>query len=844
METGIECVLLASFLPSLAAQTVDVPLALWTHPSFPTGLDFGAGNGVSWGDYDRDGWVDGFCLLSAQLWRNLNGVSWQLVGDFDQQPTQLLVPSWRYGSSFGDYDNDGLPDLALEPRGSSADTCFHLLHNLGGGPNFADVATAAGTIITSPCSLYSETACWADVDDDGDLDLFLPVYPPPGNLFWTNLGPTGLAGAYRFQETNAASGLANPPGSSQPEGAQFCDYDGDGDVDLYSNGTLYQNKSTTTLIDFDDLTETASGIGLSTQLDEGAMLFDYDLDGDFDLFVAYTGPGVKLWENQGDGTFFAGEAGIITRPLVGNDFCMSAEDWDNDGDIDFTTKQVFRRNMFVETGTRLFNVATHTIPSWYVAYASPAWADWDRDGDLDCALCSVSWVTMLYENTTYGASTPAAGRRYVRVKPLRDSATVPAGLETEFGASVEIVIAGESVRRKKFTASSHGYLNQNEYTLHFGLPADPDPADPLVDLRFDVVVDFPTLSTQGIHRVDKHVNPALGAVDLASLADREIQVFRSGKVRINGHEILPEPAESAALRTSGGGLCLPTATMANPAPTISTATDRFVGLDFDTLPATDVVRIAEVVLDGQLDLPVAGPAGPFNVALWDVTSPTQPVLVDRGTQALATSPRNRRSFFQVNWLLPPGRHYRLVARVDQLRATTIAGPLVEGPITTRGGLDFQDSAPSTGAIVASAAVDPTRLYLAIRFRSALVNQWADLGGALSGSDGAVPRLQGTGSLVASATVTLNLLGALPKASGMLFRSTGVDCQPLLGGTLIPDNPVPLWFAADAAGGFQWAFVLPPGTAPHGSLAFQAWMIDAQNPFGFSATNAVWVTAPR
>ena len=63
-----------------------------------------------------------------------------------------------------------------------------------------------------------------------------------------------------------------------------------------------------------------------------------------------------------------------------------------------------------------------------------------------------------------------------------------------------------------------------------------------------------------------------------------------------------------------------------------------------------------------------------------------------------------------------------------MRATTIAGPLVEGPITTRGGLDFQDSAPSTGANVASAAVDPTRLYLAIRFRSALVNQWADLGG--------------------------------------------------------------------------------------------------------------------
>lgn len=827
----------------------DVPLVQWTNPSFPTGLDFGASNGVSWGDYDRDGWIDVFCLQSARLWRNLNGVSWQLVGDFDQAPTQILIPTlYRYGASFGDYDNDGLPDLATEPRNLGLDTCFHLLHNLGGGPNFADVATPAGTIITSPCSLYSETACWADVDNDADLDLFLPVYPPTlsvGNLFWTNLGPTGAAGAYRFQETSAASGLDNPVGAARPEGAQFCDVDGDGDVDLYSNGTLYQNRSTATLIDFDNMTEAASGIGMSGFLDEGAMLFDYDLDGDFDLFAVYSFQGVKLWENFGDGMFFAGEPSIIFSPLIGLDLGMSAEDWDNDGDIDFTTRQVFRRNMLVETGTRLFNVATHAIPAAFITSATPAWGDWDHDGDLDCALGNWMNVARFHENTTYGAATPAGNRRYVRVKPLRDSTTVPAGLETEFGASVEIAVAGETnVRRKKFTASGHGYLNQNEYALHFALPADPDPVNPLVDLRFDVAVDFPTLSTEGIHRVDKHVNPALGAVDLASLANREIQVFRSGKVRINGHEIRPEPAEPAALRTSGGGLRLPTATVPVPAPSISTGSSRFVGLDFDTLPAMAVVRIAEIVLDGQLDVAVAGPAGPFNVALWDVTNPTQPALVDRGTLALATSPRNRRSFFHVNWLLPPGRHYRLVARVQQLRATTIAGPLTEGPITTRGGLDFQDPAPATGSIVASAAVDPTRLYLAIRFRGALVNQWANLGGGLRGSNGAVPSLAGTGPLVAGATVTLDMQRALPKAAGLLFLSRGVDCQPLLGGTLIPDDPVPLSFAANTAGGFHWTIALPPGIAPDGSFAFQAWMIDALNPSGVSATNAVWVTAPR
>ncbi len=827
---------------------VDVPLSPWTNAAFPTGLVFGEANGVSWGDYDRDGWIDVFCLQSARLWRNLNGTSWQLVADFDQPPNApLSVTTYRYGSSFGDYDNDGFPDLAVEPRGCCGDPCFHLLRNPGSGPNFVEVATPAGTIITEPCGLEAETAGWADVDNDNDLDLFLPVYPPwvssVGNFFWTNLGPTGPGGAYRFQETSAASGLDNPPNSARPEGAQFCDVDFDGDIDLYSNGTLYQNKSIAGLIDFDNMTEAACGIGLSTALDEGALLFDYDLDGDYDLFVVYTSQGVKLWENYGDGMFFAGEASIINSPFIGLDLGMSAEDWDNDGDIDFTTRSVFRRNMLVETGTRLFQVATHNIPASFISSATPAWGDWDRDGDLDCALGNWLEVARLYRNTTYSAATTASQRRYVRVKPLRDSAQVPAGLETEFGASVEIAVVGETNRRrKKFTASGHGYLNQNEYTLHFALPPDPDPADPFVDLRFDVVVDFPTRSGEGIHRVDKHVNPALGSIDLASLADREIQVFRSGKVRINGCEVRPYPIELAPLRTSGGGLRLPSATVALPAPSNAPTSDRFVGLDFDTNAASGIVRVAEIVLDGQLAAAVAGPGGPFNLALWDVTDLTRPMLVQDGTLLRTTSPRNRRSFLPVNWLLPAHRHYRLVARVTQLRSTTIVGPLLEGSVSTRGGVNFQDTAPASGVNVALAIVDSTRLYLAIRFRDARVDEWAGLGGELAGSNGRTPVLVGSGALVAGNIVSLNVRDALPMATTFLLLSQSIDCQPLFGGTMMPDNPLITQATASAIGTVQMTFAWPSGLPSGVTLAVQAWLLDPGNASGVSATNAVWVSA--
>jgi hypothetical protein len=373
---------------------LDVPLRLWRSAAYPDGLVFGETNGVSWGDFDADGFIDVFACQSGNLWRNLGGTDWELTADLD---VFLPVANRRYGSSFGDYDGDGKPDLGTEPRlGFGGDGCFHLLHNLGMA-TFVDVAEDPALVDALLCGL-SETICWGDTDDDGDLDMFLPVYPPwafngPGNFFLENLGPSGPGGQFRFTETSAAAGLDNPPpNSARPEGAQFCDVDFDGDIDLYSNGHLYQNQSTTTP-SFAAMTETGSGIGLSTRLDEGAMFFDYDLDGDYDLAIVYTSGGVKIWESFGDGNFFDVEAGVIQNPGAGLDLGMSAEDWDNDGDIDFSTRHVFRRNMLVEQGIRHFAVATLDIPIEHRSSATPAWGDWDGDGDLDCCRWREGGVT-------------------------------------------------------------------------------------------------------------------------------------------------------------------------------------------------------------------------------------------------------------------------------------------------------------------------------------------------------------------------------------------------------------------------------------------------------------------
>jgi hypothetical protein len=832
-----------------SSALAEVPLALWTSPAFPNGVVFGASNGISFGDYDADGCIDVFVTQDARLWRNLQGQDWELAGDFNQPPTQLLPFSQqRYGCSFGDYDNDGLPDIAIEPRAWVAgDTCFRLLHNLGGHADFEQVAEETGAVITSPCGLPSETACWGDVDNDGDLDLFLPCYPPwrippgPGNVFWTNLGPVGPGGAYRFAETTSSSGLFNPPGTARPEGAQMCDVDGDGDLDLYSNGTLYQNRTTPGNIRFDALTAVESGISMSDLLDEGAMFFDYDLDGDQDLFVVYNVAGVVIWESRGDGTFFQVEPGVVQSPFTGLTLGMSAEDWDNDGDIDFTTRNVFRRNRIFE-GERLFTIATHEVNPNHNTRATPAWGDWDQDGDLDCAMGNWLELGHFYENTLYGPTTPAALRRFVRVRPVRDSATVPLGLETEYGASVEVRLTETGRRRIKFTASGSGYLNQNEYALHFALPPDPFPEDPLGDLAFDVAVDFPGGAGVGAARVDRHVNPALGAIPFVSLVDREIRVFRSGRVRVNGVDVVVTPSEARPLEASAGGLALPALGTPLPAPQSAPA-DTWVGIAFDTPPGTTPIRVVQIDVDGALDAPVASAQGPCNVALWDVTVPNAPVLVRNGRMAQTWPARDFRASFPVNILLPPGRSYRLVAKVTEERATAIQAPVAQGALVVTGGLRFTDPDPASGTAVAAAAVDTSNTYLAMRFRTALAGSWISLGGGVGGAHG-VPLLTGSGALVGGGALTLQLTGAAPHAPVTLVAGSAVACRPFAGGALLPSAGVVMpGLTTNASGTLAFQLALPAHLTPDALLVFQFWIGDASTPFGQAGSNAICITVP-
>ncbi|MFB0509313.1 MAG: FG-GAP-like repeat-containing protein [bacterium] len=190
-----------------------------------------AGRGVNWADYDDDGWLDIFVsnyrLQENFLWHN-NG-----DGSFSNFASLLGVAGievngWfghTIGSDWGDYDNDGYLDLITanlaHPRYIEFSNRTMLYKNSGPKNNweFIDVRVQSGI-------KYDEThsdPAWADVDNDGDLDLYITsIYEGRRSFLYENLGNG------KFQDITWLAGVRAFNGW----GCAFSDFDNDGDLDL------------------------------------------------------------------------------------------------------------------------------------------------------------------------------------------------------------------------------------------------------------------------------------------------------------------------------------------------------------------------------------------------------------------------------------------------------------------------------------------------------------------------------------------------------------------------------------------------------------------------------------
>lgn len=186
----------------------------------PALADVGPGSGAAWGDYDNDGDQDLYLTNAGGLnvlYRNDNG---NLVA---LPPGAVSDPSPSFGASWIDYNNDGNLDLYV-----SNFVANNRLYEGDGSGNFLDVAPLTGVDDNGP----TFAGLWGDYDNDGDLDVYIANHFSPnlllrneGNNGWSNVTPPALADF---------SGIHT--------GGAWADLDNDGDLDLYLPNAAGDNR--------------------------------------------------------------------------------------------------------------------------------------------------------------------------------------------------------------------------------------------------------------------------------------------------------------------------------------------------------------------------------------------------------------------------------------------------------------------------------------------------------------------------------------------------------------------------------------------------------------------------
>ena len=367
LTSGVQSSTGAALLPYQWEFTADPVVANRCVGRF---FDVGAGlTGLSsstaaWGDYDKDGNLD--VVISGQdssfgtftkLYRN-TGSGFSLVAGTGLPTVYLASLSW------GDYNNDGYPDLLITGNDNNFGPISRVYRNNGNG-TFTDIVAGLN-------SVYYGQGAWGDYDNDGYLDLVVA-----GNGYTTLYHGNGTT----FSDANA--GLPAIWGGAVAWG----DYDNDGDLDLALSGsTANSDASGATTRIYKNTNGSFSNSGtVMTGVWYGSLAWsDYDQDGRLDL--ASTGQtsvssinSTKLYHNTAGGFVDSGVA--LPGVYLGT---VAWGDYNNDGKPDLlvtgdnanTALTVLYRN----TGSSLTSSGL-SLPAFKNGGA--AWGDYNNDGALD-----------------------------------------------------------------------------------------------------------------------------------------------------------------------------------------------------------------------------------------------------------------------------------------------------------------------------------------------------------------------------------------------------------------------------------------------------------------------------
>lgn len=423
-------------------------------------------NGISVADYDMDGDLDVYIVAFRQYdpdrpntWNRLyrNDGSGQFTDVTEAAGVLSKIRGYnlggmgnKFGASWGDYDNDGDPDLFLTSIGPEI-----LFRNEGDG-TFVNATEEAG--LTQVDDNHSSSSVWWDYDQDGDLDLYISAWAgtTSANFLYEN------DGAGKFIDVTETAGLGD---TGRTWTSIPLDANNDGLTDLYVVNDFGPNKFYVNQGDKTFLEATAA-FGLEDEgHGMGVTVGDYNNDGFFDIYLTniaeyYPNP---LFLNNGDGTFteLGERMGVHDAGWAwGTEFF----DCDNDGDLDLYaangylidqgTNHFFVNGLIENNYPHFLNQSEESGADGEAEARGLVVFDYDDDGDLDVMVANWGEAPSLYTNQSQALN-------WLKVDLKGTESNTNA-----FGATLRV-----SVGNKTFYRHNDGveFLGQSIQPVHFGV---------------------------------------------------------------------------------------------------------------------------------------------------------------------------------------------------------------------------------------------------------------------------------------------------------------------------------------------------------------------------------------
>ena len=191
------------------------------------------GAGIAWADYDNDGDLDlywkcaDFDVENALFRNNGDGTFTDVTEETGTGVLEFVLEANSQGApSWTDVNHDGYVDLLVTNEG---DKKILFLNDQEG--SFKNITSSfrppSGVVFLNPGN--ANGACIGDIDNDGDMDVFLPTSDQANRLYISLLKDTGQLS---YKDITLTSGVSNKSGA---RGCAMGDFDNDGLIDIYVN---------------------------------------------------------------------------------------------------------------------------------------------------------------------------------------------------------------------------------------------------------------------------------------------------------------------------------------------------------------------------------------------------------------------------------------------------------------------------------------------------------------------------------------------------------------------------------------------------------------------------------